>query len=201
MKKFFWQALLYLPFSISQVQAGDMPFLGEIQWFAGNFAPENFAFCNGQLLNISEHEDLFNLIGTRFGGDGINNFALPNVQSRMVIHSGTGAGLTPRTIADTGGEENHTLSINEMPTHKHLFRGIASLGNVSVPSGNAVANGENFYRTEEPNVAMHMQSIGNSGGGQAHNNMSPYLTVHCIIALSGVFPSPTISYVNVRGEK
>ncbi len=169
-----------------------IPYLGEIRMFAGNFAPVGYAFCNGQLLLISEYEALFTLIGTTYGGDGQTTFALPDLRGRLPMHQGTGAGLSTRVIGQTGGSETVTLTLNQLPQHTHVATGSGTDGNSLSPAGNvwaAGAGGANAYNNTAPNTAMNAQTIGQAGGNQPHEIMSPFLAINFIIALLGRFPS------------
>lgn len=165
------------------------PFLSEIRIFSFGYAPRGWALCNGQLLPINQNQALFSLLGTTFGGDGRVNFGLPNLQGRVPIHVGSG-----HTLGEQGGEQAHTLSIAELPTHTHMAVGALSpadanvpganlLGRVGVPFGDAYGGPANL-------VAMAPQAIGNTGGSQAHLNMQPFMTLNFCIALQGIFPSP-----------
>lgn len=166
------------------------PYVGEIRMFAGNFAPAGWMFCEGQLLPISENETLFNLIGTTYGGDGQSTFALPDLRGRLPIHQGNGF-----ILAETGGAEEITLTVNQIPSHSHPF--LASNGNASSGSpansvpANATVSSAFLYFTDNPNVNMAPQSITAVGGSQPHTNFQPYLCIDFIISLYGIFPSPT----------
>ena len=177
------------------------PYVGQIRIFAGNFAPAGWMFCEGQLLPISENEVLFQLIGTTYGGDGQSTFALPDLRGRIPIHQGNGF-----ILAETGGAEEITLTVNQIPQHTHTLKGPtvvalgSNAGNSSDPAGNypAISPGKNLYsKTGRENVNMANQALANSsvlsptGGSQPHNNMQPYLAVNYIISLFGIFPSPT----------
>ena len=161
------------------------PFLAEIKIVAFNFAPQGWAFCNGQLLPINQNQGLFSLLGTRYGGDGQTNFALPDLRGRAPIHVGGSFDLGER-----GGEQTHTLTISEMPAHTHQTRGSADNPTVAPPTNNFWASGTGFtpYGTTA-NIAMSPTCISNVGGSQAHENRSPYLVLNFIIALQGIFPS------------
>jgi len=167
------------------------PYVGEIRMFAGNFAPAGWMFCEGQLLPISENETLFNLIGTTYGGDGQNTFALPDLQSRVPIHMGTGPGLTQRSLAETGGAEEVTLTVQQIPSHTH--QAMANTAGASdSPGGNAWATangGIKPYGADPGNATMNAASLALTGGSQPHDNMIPYLCVNFIISLFGVFPT------------
>lgn len=168
------------------------PYVGEIRMFAGNFAPAGWAFCSGQLLPISENETLFNLIGTTYGGDGQSTFALPDLQGRVPIHMGTGPGLSTRDLAETGGAEEITLTVTQIPLHGHIPQA-SSAGGSDNPAGNFWANSTTGkpYAAAPPTVTMNAGTMGPTGGSQPHDNMIPYLCVSFIISLFGIFPSPT----------
>lgn len=168
------------------------PYIGEIRIFAGNFAPAGWAFCNGQLLSISENDFLFQLIGTTYGGDGQSNFALPDLRGRLPMHMGQGNSLTARTLSEQGGEEEVTLTINQLPSHNHLVQATKNPGTTNTPVGNlpAVAQGD-IYTTSFNAVAMNAGALTAAGDSQPHSNMQPYLCVHFIISLFGIFPSAT----------
>jgi microcystin-dependent protein len=163
------------------------PFLSEIRIMSFNFAPKGWALCNGQLLPINQNQALFSLLGTTFGGDGRVNFALPDLRSRTPIHVGSG-----HTLGERGGEQAHTLSIAEIPTHTHVLNGTSNNGSALVPAGNLLAKEPNFFYHSPDNalVAMNPSSVANVGGSQAHLNMQPFLTLTFAIALQGIFPSP-----------
>lgn len=164
------------------------PYVGEIRMFAGNFAPAGWMFCDGQLLSISENETLFQLIGTTYGGDGQATFALPDLRSRIPIHFGNGF-----VLAETGGAEEVTLTVSQIPAHNHLVRAVDELASTIAPSGNMLARTSiaNIYSDFGDSVTMNAQSIGNVGGSQPHSNLMPYLCINYIISLFGIFPSPT----------
>ncbi len=165
------------------------PYVGEIRMFAGNFAPAGWMFCEGQLLPISENETLFQLIGTTYGGDGESTFALPDMRGRIPIHQGNGF-----ILAETGGAEEITLTVNQIPAHSHPFLASGGLANSGVPANNAMlANTTNtkVYSPATPASAMIPASLGSVGGSQPHTNFQPYLCVDFIISLFGIFPSPT----------
>lgn len=166
------------------------PYVGEIRMFAGNFAPAGWMFCEGQLLPISENETLFQLIGTTYGGDGQSTFALPDLRGRLPIHQGNGF-----VLAETGGAEEITLTVNQIPAHSHPLLASSSLASVASPQGNLVAQsrqaGIDLYIEDTPTVNMAANAIGPVGGSQPHTNFQPYLCVSFIISLFGIFPSPT----------
>jgi microcystin-dependent protein len=166
------------------------PFVGEIRLVGFNFAPVGWMFCNGQLLAISDFEALFNLIGTTYGGDGQTTFALPNLQSRVVIHQGTG--ISTYTLAQTGGVEAVTVTMNQLPIHTHAGNCSSSAGSKSSPVGNiwaADAAGLTAEYSNSQNGPMNAAAIGASGGNQLHENRMPFLAMNYIISLFGIFPS------------
>lgn len=167
------------------------PYISEIKMFGGNFAPVGWAFCSGQLLPISGNETLFNLIGTTYGGDGQQTFALPDLRGRVPIHQGTapGIGITHQ-IGETGGTESVTLTTIQIPVHSHVPTANSAGGSDS-PSGNiwgASTTGKP-YSSLNPVTAMNATMVGPVGGSQPHDNMIPFLCVNYIISLFGVFPS------------
>lgn len=163
------------------------PFVAEIRIFAGNFAPKGWAFCNGQLLPISQNTALFSLLGTTYGGNGKSDFALPNLQGRAPMHPGQGPGLSLRDLGESGGDEAVTLQTRQLPAHTHALQGTDAPADSNNPSGKyfAVAD-ENIYRS--PGAAV---GPAPSVPIAPHNNMQPYLTLNFIIALQGVFPPRT----------
>lgn len=166
------------------------PYVGEIRMFAGNFAPAGWMFCEGQLLPISENETLFNLIGTTYGGDGQSTFALPDLRGRLPIHFGGGF-----VLAETGGAEEITLTVNQIPLHTHPMPGSSGAATTSDPTTNILATAPlatTFpYGTDAPLTALSPKAVGPTGGSQPHSNFQPYLCVDFIISLFGIFPSPT----------
>ncbi|MDQ6481325.1 tail fiber protein [Dyadobacter sp. LHD-138] len=165
------------------------PYVGEIRMFAGNFAPAGWNFCEGQLLPISENETLFQLIGTTYGGDGESTFAMPDLRGRIPIHQGNGF-----ILAETGGAEEITLTVQQIPGHNHPLMASTNIANTAQPA-NAVlgtASSVSMYISEPPAGApMNVASIAPTGGSQPHTNFQPYLCVNFIISLFGIFPSPT----------
>jgi microcystin-dependent protein len=169
------------------------PFIGEIRMWPGNFAIRGFAFCNGQLLPISQNTALFSILGTTYGGDGRTNFGLPNLQGSVPVMAGQGAGLSQRTLGETGGETSVTVLQSQMPAHNHTANGDDKNGGVGSPIGAVWGAGGRgstpAYSTSAPNSAMSAQALTTTGGNQPHNNMSPYLTVNFLVALVGIFPA------------
>jgi len=166
------------------------PYVGEIRMFAGNFAPAGWMFCEGQLLPISENETLFNLIGTTYGGDGESTFALPDLRGRIPVHQGNSF-----ILAETGGAETITLTVQQIATHSHPLSASASNAGAVAPAGAVLAAGSEVtvspYGTDSPSVKMHPSTVSSIGGSQPHDNFQPYLCVDFIISLFGIFPSPT----------
>ena len=167
------------------------PFVGEIRIWAGSFAPAGWAFCNGQILPISQNIALFSLLLNRYGGDGASTFALPDLRGRVPIHPGQGPGLSNRSLAERGGSETHALTTAEMPVHTHTMRASTANGNSDKPTGRVMARDPSAipqYRADSDSD-MGAAAVGSTGAGQPHENMAPYLGLTYIIALQGVFPS------------
>ncbi|MEI2385953.1 tail fiber protein [Breoghania sp. JC706] len=171
------------------------PFVGEIRMFAGNFAPRGWAFCDGQLLAISQNDALFSLFGTIYGGDGRTTFGLPDLRGRIPLHQGHGPGLSERRLGSKGGGENETLTVNQMPSHTHTFYATTLPGE---PDGSlverSVANTEGFNEylaAEMQTVSLATSAMTSVGGSRSHGNLMPALCVNFIVALFGVFPSRT----------
>jgi microcystin-dependent protein len=164
------------------------PYVGEIRMFAGNFAPAGWMFCEGQLLPISEYETLFNLIGTTYGGDGQSTFGLPDLRGRIPVHQGNNF-----TLAEMGGAEEITLTVNQIPAHSHPLLAANATGNDPNSNNNVLAESTavSLYVLGSPTAAMAPQSISSTGGSQPHTDVQPYLCVDFIISLFGIFPSPT----------
>jgi microcystin-dependent protein len=166
------------------------PFLAEVRIVGFNFAPRGWAFCDGQILPISQNQSLYSLLGTIYGGDGQTSFALPDLRGRVPIHVGRSNGGVDHREGQKGGEETHTLSANEMPQHTHALQATNSVGTGTAPQGTVLAEASlPVYESFGPGVQMGAGSVGNAGGGQAHENMQPYLALNFIIALQGLFPS------------
>lgn len=162
------------------------PFAGEIRLFGGNFAPLNWAFCNGQLLSISDYDVLYTLLGTTYGGDGVNTFGLPNLQGRLPVHVGPGYAL-----GQLAGSETVTLTAQQLPGHGHAFMATTDGANQTAASGNVLGTtpAGNIYFPTPGGAALAPQSIAPAGGNQPHDNMMPYLAVSFIIALFGIYPT------------
>ena len=171
------------------------PFIAEICWFGGNFAPRGYAFCGGQLLAISSNQALFALLGTTYGGDGETTFGLPDMRGRVPIHggSGTGPGLSPYQLGAKGGVEQVTLTVNQIPSHNHGVTASTGFGDSNNPDGKILSRTwPRVYDTSlqaGESTSMNSQMIQNTGGNQGHENRQPYLAINCIIALQGIFPS------------
>jgi microcystin-dependent protein len=175
----------------------DQMFISAMAIFGFNFAPRNWAMCNGQTLSIASNTALFSLLGTTYGGNGTTTFALPNLQSRVPIGQGQGPGLSNYVLGQAGGEVNHTITSGELPAHNHPFNVNNAIANLATPnSGSAIGiatdiNGDAqmLYNTLVPNIVLSANAVGVSGGGQAHNNQQPYLGLNICICLFGIFPS------------
>lgn len=167
------------------------PFVGEIRMFAGNFAPRGWAFCDGQLLAVSQNDALFSLLGTIYGGDGRTTFGLPDCRGRVPIHAGTGPGLSPRRLGAKGGAESVTLTVNQLPSHRHALTATVAPGQETAPSGSLLAQSSiDAYTTDTAiMVNMNSQSMTNVGGSRSHTNLMPFLCINFIIALFGIYPS------------
>ena len=167
-------------------------FIAEIRMFAGNFAPRDWALCDGQLLPISQHSALFSILGTMYGGDGRTTFALPDLRGRVAIHPGQGPGLSYYNQGAIGGSETNTLTTNQLPSHNHSVNAVTATGNQTSPTGNLVADSglfDNEYSNANADTTLKSTMIENTGGGQPVNNIQPYGTVNYIIALYGTFPT------------
>ena len=161
------------------------PFLSEIRIMSFGYAPRGWAMCNGQLLPINQNQALFSLLGTTFGGNGQTNFALPDLRGNVPIHVGSGF-----TLGEKGGEQSHTLSISEIPTHVHFMQANTGNGTVPIPTSNLFASMGNLYTAAGNLTAISPSTVPNVGGSQAHLNMQPFLVLNFCIALQGIFPSP-----------
>jgi len=161
------------------------PYLSEIRVFSFAFPPKNWALCNGQLLPINQNQALFSLLGTTYGGNGQTTFALPNLQGRVPIHFGAG-----HSLGEQGGEQAHTLTQAELPTHTHAVRAGSTAGASRLLAGNLLAAAPDLYANPGSLTPEHASSVTSVGGGQAHTNLQPFLTLSYCIALIGIFPSP-----------
>ncbi|HEY7811058.1 MAG TPA: tail fiber protein [Allosphingosinicella sp.] len=174
------------------------PFVAEIRIFGFNFAPTGWAFCNGQIMPISQNTALFSLLGVTYGGDGKSTFALPNMAGNVPMQPGQGSGLSPRNLGEMSGSETVTLLQSEMPAHNHFAQATTTTANTDQPAGASIARGQFSFQgnsgaaplffTGAPDTVMAPQAIGVAGGSLPHNNMQPYLTLNFCIALQGVFP-------------
>jgi microcystin-dependent protein len=170
------------------------PFVAEIRIFPFNFAPKGWAWCDGQLLPLSQNTALFSLLGTTYGGNGKSNFALPDLQGRAPMHPGQGPGLSLHDLGETGGSETVTLLESEIPGHSHALRGSSDDADLKAPSSSRVlarSTSGFAYSASAPDVSMAPGALAPAGGDQPHNNMQPYLTFYFCIALQGVFPPRT----------
>ena len=160
------------------------PFIGEIRLLSFENSPRNHALCNGQLLPINQNQALFSLLGTGFGGDGATTFALPDLRGRVAMHTGNGF-----TQYERAGSESVTLSLSQLPTHLHQIQADNANADTPIVTSSRFASVNNLYRAPSALVALHASSVSNVGGSQPHNNMSPFLTITFVIALTGIFPS------------
>jgi microcystin-dependent protein len=176
------------------------PFIGQITMFAGTFAPLGWAFCNGQLMDIGANTALYSLLGTTYGGDGIQTFALPNLQCRLPVHQGTGGGLSPYTLGQAAGVPEVTLLLGQMPAHNHVFNATATtadsktIGGALLPAIPTTGQSPSFYTQPTQGIAPNVKSLaagscGSGGNSLPHKNEMPSLCVSFVIALEGVYPS------------
>lgn len=167
------------------------PFVGEMRMFAGNFAPRGWAFCDGQLLAVSQNDALFSLLGTIYGGDGRTTFGLPDLRGRIPIHAGSGPGLSPRRLGAKGGAENVTLTVNQLPSHTHTMQAQTVNANTPNAQGNLLSQTPtvDLYITDPPVQSMASSAVTNVGGSRSHTNLMPFLCINFIIALFGIYPS------------
>ena len=166
------------------------PFVAEIRIFPFNFAPKGWAWCDGQLLPLSQNTALFSLLGTTYGGNGKSNFALPDLQGRAPMHPGQGPGLSLHDLGETGGSETVTLLESEIPAHAHALRGSIDDADLAMPTPNRslAKSSVNAYNAAQVTTPMAPEALAPAGGDQPHNNLQPYLTFYFCIALQGVFP-------------
>lgn len=168
------------------------PYVGEIRMFAGNFAPRGWAFCDGQLLAVSQNDALFSLFGTIYGGDGRTTFGLPDLRGRIPIHAGHGPGLSSRRLGSKSGSEKVTLTVNQLPSHSHTFNAVSIPATENSPGENetlAQSVGYDAYVPNQNPSSMNKGNVTNAGGSRSHENEMPYLCVHFIVALFGIYPS------------
>ena len=166
------------------------PFVGEVRMFAGNFAPRGWAFCDGQLLAVSQNDALFSLLGTIYGGDGRTTFGLPDLRGRLPIHAGSGPGLSPRRLGSKGGAENVTLTVNELPSHTHNWSVNGSQANSPKPQDKTFARAAGqAYSSEDASGTLASTTLDAIGGSRSHTNLMPFLCINFIIALFGIYPS------------
>jgi microcystin-dependent protein len=162
------------------------PFIAEVKIISFSYPPKGWAFCNGQLQAINQNQAMFSVIGTAYGGDGIRTFGLPNLQGRTPVHTG---GQLGNSIGTIGGEEQHTLSLKELPAHIHFQQGTTQAASAETPGTNLVAQGTQIYHGPADLQPMASDVIGFTGGNQPHENRAPYLVLNFVIALTGIFPS------------
>jgi len=166
------------------------PLIGEIKIFAGPFAPRGWAFCDGQILAISDYTALFSLLGSTYGGDGKTSFALPDLRGRVPVHAGQGVGLSNYQAGMKGGSESVMLTVNDIPAHNHFVNHATNTADANTPSNKLMApGGETIYSEGDHHSQMNQQMIDNTGGGQAHSNIQPFIAINFIIALEGIYPS------------
>ncbi len=169
------------------------PYIGEIRMFAGNFAPAGWAYCDGQLLSVSQNDALFSLLGTTYGGDGQTTFGLPDLRGRIPIHAGTGPGLSARNLGANGGTETEQLTAPQLPSHTHAWQGYSGSAQGQTPvDASVAAPASNFYDTQDDNLGdMRASMVGDTGGSGQHANVMPSLCINFIIALVGIHPPPS----------
>ena len=186
---FVFSALLFLP----SVSRANEPFIGQLMIFGGNFCPRGWANADGQLMQISQYQALFSLFGTMYGGDGRTTFGLPDLRGRVPLHVGQGSGLTNRHQGSKGGEENHTLSLAELPSHQHLVYASPDSATETTAQGNLPATTKRLPIYAKPSrtrpVPLSSNSMGRAGGSRKHNVMQPFQTLRYCVALTGIYPS------------
>lgn len=190
MKKHIYILLIVLFWNTISAQN---PYVGQIKMFAGNYPPQGWMFCEGQLLSIAEYETLFMLIGTTYGGDGQTTFALPDLRGRVPVGMGQGVGLTAKIIGQQGGSEENVMTVNQMPAHTHMVNAVTTNGNQNLPTANLPAGTsvlDKEYSSAPANTTFKVNMLNTSGNGLPINNMQPSLAVSFIISLYGVYPSP-----------
>lgn len=183
------QACLFFSVAaVSEASYAEEPFVGEVRWFAGNFAPRGWAECDGQILPISNNTALFSILGTTYGGDGRTTFGLPDMQGRGMVHTGNGLGLSSRPLGQKSGTESETLQVTQVPSHTHNLKADSSGGDSVLPDGRLLSKvGRLRVFDNNPDVDMGASSI-TASANQSHNNMQPNISLTCIIALQGIFP-------------
>ena len=182
--------MLVLPFAATTSMHAQAGFIGQVKLFSGNFAPRGWHDCDGSLLPIAQHQALFSLIGTIYGGDGQTTFALPDLRGRAVVGAGQGPGLSPYTLGQSSGVESVTLTSSQIPAHSHALQAAATLGATASPAGAVPAaspDGVGAYAAT-PDATMHAAAFENAGGTQPHPNMKPFLAIRYIICLEGIYP-------------
>jgi microcystin-dependent protein len=170
---------------------GPQPYLGSVMMAGFNFAPQGWRLCDGQLVSISENDALFQLIGTTFGGDGKNTFGLPDLRSRIPVHQGQGPGLSSYIIGQSGGVEEVTLTVNQIPIHNHLLTASTASGSAATPSNNFIAQNADGIDsfTNSSNGTLNTSTMSGTGGSEPHSNIQPYLAIYFSIAMEGIFPA------------
>jgi microcystin-dependent protein len=178
--------LLFAEVPFACAQTPGTPYIGEIRFVAFNFAPAGWALCNGQILSIRQNLSLFSVLGTMYGGDGVNTFALPNLQGRVPIHQGNGI-----AIGQTGGQASLVLTVKQLPKHHHDLLGSDSPATSNTPGAHTLASNSGLlmYNADAPNAKLHANSISSAGSGEPVPIMPPYVGLNCIIALTGAFPT------------
>jgi microcystin-dependent protein len=189
-KKLLVSLLICVPsILLSNVAIAEEPYLGEMAYFAGNFAPRGWALCDGQLLPISQNTALFSLLGTIYGGDGRTTFGLPDMRGRALVHTGSGPGLTPRSQGSKFGNETVTMSVAQLPSHNHSVNSTADTTIDATANGKALASVKMYKAGSTPNKLLNSATVGNAGASQPINTIQPTLAIHCIIAIQGIFPT------------
>jgi microcystin-dependent protein len=189
--RWLWMALAFMICALPHEEAdAQTPFIGQIQMFAGAFAPAGWMLCEGQTLPIAEYDALFALIGTTYGGDGVQTFALPDLRGRVIISAGQGSGLSSYVVGQQGGAETVTITPGQLPAHAHSLFADSLSGTSDIPSGLVPADGPDGIPSFGVNAvsAMAVSAVSNAGGGQSHNNVKPHLAIRYIIAVQGIFP-------------
>lgn len=183
---------LVLGFVTRTAVAGGEPFIGEVRFVGFNFAPRGWEKCDGQLLAISSNNALFSILGTTYGGDGRTTFGLPDMRGRTPIHPGSGPGLSTYRLGEKSGSEVTVLNTTQLPSHSHIVNGVSTSARTTDSTGNALARTRSnlkVYDNSVPNIALNNATVGVTGSAEGINNMQPYNTMHCIIALVGIYPS------------